>query len=252
MSPLIVETAQQLLDWEPPNVRPIIGRGLLLPGTKCIIFGQWGVGKSLITMDLGLCIATNRSWLGFPINRCSVMTVQTEIPKAQYQIRLKKYVHGNKLAVPPDFYVINESHLKLDKGAGAAALDAAISALKPKVLIIDPIYKVLSGDITSNYDVEKFLDQMDLYIKRYGIAVILVGHPKKPSNMNTEEGEVISPGHDLLGASYFMDWTDSAIFTKPIGDMRVELEFVKVRHAEEIIQPIRVKIDRNSLRTLMV
>lgn len=249
---LTVQTVQQLLDWEPPNVTPIVGKGLLLPGTKLIMFGQWGIGKSLIANDLAMCIATNRTWLGFPVNRCSVMTVQIEIPQIQYRERMKKYVKGNRLVPPPDYYVISESHLKLDKGAGAAALDAAIAALKPKVLIIDPIYKVLSGDISSNFDVEKLLDQFDLFIKRYGISVILIGHPKKPSMMPTMEGEVVSPGHDLLGASYFMDWADTAIFLKPVADMRLQLEFVKVRHGEDTLLPLQVRIDRSTLKVQLV
>jgi RecA-family ATPase len=249
---ITVETAAEFLAWTPPNITPIIGKGLLYPGTKFIMFGQWGIGKSLVAMDLAMCIATNRPWLGFPVHRQPVMSVQLEIPKMMFQKRLVKYITGTKCPVPPDLYLVNESHLKLDRGQGASALDTHLSMRKPRVLIIDPIYKVLSGDITSNYDVERLLDQMDLYIKRHGVSVILIGHPKKPALMQGQDGPVISAGHNLLGASYFMDWADTAISLEPISDLKMSMEFVKVRHAEEELKTLNIRIDRNTLKVHLV
>jgi RecA-family ATPase len=238
------ETTKELLSWTPPKVQEVISSGLLLPGSRMILFGRWGSWKSMLSMHMGFCTALGRPWLGFNTTVSSTLILQVEIPRAQLQKRVAKYVAGNQvLTLPDNLWFLTEPFIKLDKGIGISKLDAVLSIYRPRVLIIDPIYKVLSSDITRGYDVQSFLDNLDELIAKHSLSIVLVGHTRKP--IPTENGSDL--GHELIGSSYFQDWCDTLVNVYAEGDV-LTLTIPKCRHAEEELQPFQVIVDRNNIR----
>jgi len=66
-------------------------------------------------------------------------------------------------------------------------------------LVVDALYKVVSGHLVDEYDMRQFVDQMDILIKQFGIAIIIVHHPRK---QQLYEGQIIDMGgEDSLGPS---------------------------------------------------
>lgn len=241
-----VQSLKQLLAWQPPQTESIIGNGILLPQTRMVIYGLWKSWKSMFAQHTGFCLASGIPWLDFETSASSVLTVQLEIPKAVFRKRVEKYAQGNNL-FPANLYYISQHYLKLDREFGFAALDRAVSIVRPDVLIIDPVYKVLSGNISDSYDMMKLLDNLDNLIDKHQIAIILVTHTRKP--IVSESGEVVDRGlEDIMGSSYLPNWLDSAVGMKVIGQDLVQLSFTALRHAEEEVPAVMARISRQTLK----
>jgi len=239
------ETLQELLAWQPPKITYIIDKGILVPQTKLIIFGRWQTWKSMIAMHTGFCLATGRPWFGYNTVQTTNYSLQIEIPKPEYQKRVAKYCYGNGISSDNIFFR-TEYYIKLDQGYGLDDLTKEIEEAKPQVVIIDPIFKIVSGRLTDEYDMRKFMDRMDALMGTYKFALILIHHDRKPQIVG---GEIYQSASDIFGTSVFIDWCDTAIRTMEGGvDGEVIMQFEKVRHAEEEqIKPMTIRIDRRNL-----
>lgn len=234
-----------LMAWTPPHQSWVISHGLLIPQGKMIIFGKFQTWKSMLSIHLAFTIATGKDWFGFKTYRSPVYLLQVEVPQTQFRNRVVKYVTGNQITTE-DVWFATEHYIKLDKGFGLSELEKELSRTQPKVLIVDPIYKIVSGRMTDEYDMRQFMDRMDLLMEKYKFALILIHHDRK---MQLVEGQYVSAGaEDMFGTSIFIDWTDSSIRAQTTSkDGEVILTFEKARHADEELKPITIQIDRSNL-----
>lgn len=241
------ESLQDFLAWKAPYIRQLIGNGILIPQGKIILFGPYKSWKSMTSIDLAFKLATGKPWLGFPTTLSTVLVIQLEIPKAAYQERVRKYALGNKLSPLTNLYFLTIRSLKLDKGWGIALLDQWITEIKPQVIIVDPIFKVISGRLTDEYDVRQFTDRMDEVIDKHKVSLILIHHEGKDWII---EGERYDRGADAaFGSAVFGWWCDSSIElrTESEGSNVVDVSFPLLRLAEDDIKSFKVEIDRSNL-----
>jgi len=238
------DTLKELLEWTPPHQDYIIDRGILAPQTKLIIFGRFQTWKSMIAMHTGFCLATGRPWFGFKTKQSAVYSLQTEIPKPEFQKRIHKYCLGNQ-TYPDNIYLRTEHYIKLDEAYGNDDISKELEESLPQVLIIDPLYKVMRGRLTDDYDARRLIDRLDLLIAKYKVAIILVHHDRKPIVV---DGAIQQSAMDMFGSSIFIDWCDSSIRVNPLkADGEVVLTFEKARNAEEELKPLQIKVNRNDL-----
>ena len=219
---------------------------LLVPKARLILFGQWGSWKSMLAIHTTFCVSSGKPWIALPTTPSTTLLVQLEIPKVMFKERVLKYAKSHSL-YPTNIWFITEPYLKLDTPQGMAKLDAIMSVIKPKLLILDPTYRVLSGDITSNWQVEKLITNIDILADRYDCAVILIAHTRKPVQDISVPLTTIGWGHELLGASYFQDWTDSAVAVELLPNDTLKLHFTKARLSEVILPTMTIKVDRSTL-----
>lgn len=201
----------------------------------------------MTAIDLAFKLSTGKPWLGFKTTLSTVLVIQLEIPKAAYQKRIQKYALGNKLSPLNNLFFITIRNLKLDKGWGLALLDQWINEIHPQVIIIDPIFKVVSGRLTDEYDVRQFTDRMDEVIEKHKASIILIHHEGKDWIV---EGERYDRGADAaFGSAVFGWWCDSSIElrTESEGSNLVNMSFPLLRLAEDDIKPIKVEINRSNL-----
>ena len=243
--------------WQPPKVTNLVGnpkQNIVVPGSRTIIYGQWQTWKSMLTMDMGYALTTGTPWLGFPTMRSGVAILQIEIPKYMFQQRMISYLAPRNNIMPPNLFVASEPFYKMDAGP-QYDLDTQLVMLTRnygvRTIIIDPLYRTISRDVNNNHEVSRLLDFIDeKIIGVHGLAVVLVGHTKKP-NMD----EVVDPdsgrdmAHELIGASFLANWADTLIsvqHTNPALD-EVRITYEKTRHALERIQPQVVRVKRSTL-----
>lgn len=233
---------REFLQWEPNFPDAVLDKGLLYAGTKAILYGQYKAGKSPLVQRLALHLARGQPWLGFkvPSEGISVFYLQLEIPAPLFQKRVKSMTDGRWLTKKP-LTLWTEHYLKLDLDQGLSKLERYLDRWQPQVLIVDPIYKVLSADVTKPYAVTPFLDNMDKLLDRYdGMAIVLTHHGRKPS-IDEKEGKWGSD--DMLGAGLFSAWADSIIKVER-KDRELKLRFEVIRHAEEDIKPVTVTLEQ--------
>lgn len=211
----------------------------------------------MASIDLGLSLATGSKWLGLigtPADGVDVLYVQTEIPQPMLQGRAKIMASNYDLKLrtnsagiwkPGDhLFFLTEHFLKLDNANGYSQVLKAVQNLRPKVVILDPLYKMLSGDLLKADVATPFLDSLDQLIAKTNIALVIIAHPRK--------GEADETGaDDMLGSSLFPDWADTVIRASRTGGGKewdnVRLDFLKTRHATELIEPVEATVNRRSL-----
>ena len=240
------ESLPDFLAWKPPFTKQLIAGGLLIPQSRMILFGPYKSWKSMTAIDISFKLAGGKPWLGFPTTASRVLVIQLEIPKAEYQKRVQKYALGNHLN-PSNLNLVSIRNLKLDKGWGIALLDKWITQTKAQIVVIDPIYKVVSGRLTDEYDVRQFTDRMDEIMDRHSVSLILIHHEGKDWVV---EGERYNRGADAaFGSAVFGWWCDSSIElrTESEGSNVVNYSFPLLRLAEADIQPFKVVINREDL-----
>ena len=174
---------QNLADvWDdlPPLSPPLID-GVLRQGHKMLLAGPSKAGKSFALMELCVAIAEGIPWLGFPCAQGRVLYVNLEVDPASCWHRLKDVYTA--LGVPPD----NIRNLDVWNLRGSAV---PMDKLAPKLIrraqkrgyiaiVIDPIYKVITGDENSADQMAAFCNQFDLIASRLGCAVIYCHHHSK-------------------------------------------------------------------------
>ena len=245
------------LNWEPHYPEAYIGGGVLYAQNKAIVYGRKNSFKSMFAKGLSLSLIDGTPWLHFDIKgEHRVIYLQFEIPHPLLHKRLTKMIHfweannGKTGRVRKGLYVWSEPYLKLDSKAGMAILQRALAAIKPTVLIIDPLYKTLSGNILDPNSARTFVDSLDKLIAEHNFSLVLIHHTRK-GTLDEQGAELGAGEEDMLGSAVFAWWADTIIkVTKKGGHDRVErllVNFDIVRHAEDVIAPREVMFNRDTL-----
>ena len=164
-----------------PPLKEELIKGILRVGHKLLISGPSKAGKSFLLMNLAVCFATGSKWLGKQCKQGKVLYVNLELDEASCYHRFTEICAGMDInpetvqdlviwnlrgrAVPMDKltpFLINRY-----KGKGFVAI------------IIDPIYKVITGDENSATDMSLFCSYFDRAAIEINAAMIYCHHHSK-------------------------------------------------------------------------
>ena len=169
------------IEKDPPKPPEELITGILRRGHKMLISGSSKAGKSFLLMELCIALAEGEPWLGFPCKKSRVLYVNLEIdPASCYQRFLKIY---DALKLPKkhsrDIAIWNLR-------GNAVPLDKLVPKLIRRVrdqhfdaIIIDPIYKVITGDENNASEMAAFCNQFDKICAETGCATIYCHHHSK-------------------------------------------------------------------------
>ncbi len=168
---------------DPPALPEELIKGILRRGHKMLISGSSKAGKSFLLMELCVAIAEGRPWLGFPCMKGRVLYVNLEIDPASAVNRFLKIYEA--LGIPKT----NMDSIMLWNLRGhAVPLDQLVPKLvrrvrdqKLQAIIIDPIYKVITGDENNASEMGAFCNQFDKICTETGCSVIYCHHHSKGS-----------------------------------------------------------------------
>lgn len=165
----------------PPVLPEELIQGILRRGHKMLISGSSKAGKSFLLMELCIAIAEGISWLGFPCKKGRVLYVNLEIDPASAINRFLNIYTALGLPIrnADDIIIWNlRGH--------AVPLDQLVPKLIRRVrdqhldaIIIDPIYKVITGDENSASDMGAFCNQFDKICTETGSSTIYCHHHSK-------------------------------------------------------------------------
>ena len=178
------DTENLASEWDnPPELSPPLIEGVLRQGHKMLLAGPSKAGKSYALIELCAAIAENSKWLGFECSQGRVMYVNLELDRASCLHRFKEVYAALKLAPNNidkiDIWNLRGSTVPMDKLAPKLIRRAAKKDYI--AIIIDPIYKVITGDENSADQMAKFCNQFDKICSELGCAVIYCHHHSKGS-----------------------------------------------------------------------
>lgn len=164
-----------------PELAPPLIDGVLRQGHKMLIAGPSKAGKSYALIELCCAIAEGKKWLEWNCTQGKVMYVNLELDRASCLHRFKDVYTA--LGIAPD----NLSNIDIWNLRGRSV---PMDKLAPKLIrraskknyiaiIIDPIYKVITGDENSADQMSHFCNQFDKVCTELGCAVIYCHHHSK-------------------------------------------------------------------------
>jgi len=242
-----IQSYQELLLWNPPPLKAIVGAGILYEQTKAVLFGDPKLGKSLLAQQLAFCLVLGLPFLGFPTVKSKVLYVQSEIAKILFKERIEDTGKGlvqQGFQIPyGELFLSTTFGFHLDKDIAAVELSKAVGLLKPDVVILDPKYKLISN--SGEDAIIHLTDTIDKLIANYGVTVVLIDHARKPRMASS--GSIVDMGGTELRGPIIEQWVDSALRIQGnINDDNRLLSF-ELRHARQLLQPKQIRLDRQKV-----
>jgi RecA-family ATPase len=164
----------------PPLADELI-EGMLRKGHKMLVAGPSKAGKSFLLIEMCIAIAEGSMWLGRQCAPGRVLYVNLELDRASCLHRFK------------DVYVAlgqDPGHIDNIEIWNLRGKAVPMDKLAPKLIrraekkgftavVIDPIYKVITGDENSASEMARFCNQFDKVCTSLGCAVIYCHHHSK-------------------------------------------------------------------------
>lgn len=166
-----------------PELAPPLIDGVLRQGHKMLIAGPSKAGKSFALIGMCVSIAEGLPWFGWECAQGRVLYVNLELDRASCLHRFKD-VYTSMGAAPNNLANIDIWNLRgRSKPMDELAPSLIRRALKtrPIAVIIDPIYKVITGDENSADQMAQFCNNFDKVADSLGCAVIYCHHHSKGS-----------------------------------------------------------------------
>lgn len=194
----VVQLADQLLDaqaTDPDKVELLdldglrklrppswLVRGQLVEDGLNLLYGAPGAGKSFLALDWSLSIATGQPWLDQPVKEGTVVYVAGE-GAVGLRSRIEAWVEFHNT---PNIDRFKTWPVPVNLWSGdTAALESKLKRLpdSPVLLVIDTVARCMpGGDENDTADMTLVVDTVDRLRRRYGMAALLVHHPRKGSD----------------------------------------------------------------------
>lgn len=167
---------------DPPKVPEELIKGVLRRGHKCILAGPSKAGKSFSLMELAIAISEGGKWMDhFECAKGSVLYINLEIDPASTINRFANIYKAKG---------IKPKHAKDIDIWNLRGFAVPLNQLTPKIIrrirdkhidaiILDPIYKVITGDENSASDMGKFCNEFDKICTTTGASMIYCHHHSK-------------------------------------------------------------------------
>jgi RecA-family ATPase len=170
-------------DWDdlPPLADALIS-GVLRQGHKMLLAGPSKAGKSFALIELCIAIAEGKTWLGrFSCAQGRVLYINLELDRPSCLHRFKDVYTALGLAPDNlrniDIWNLRGASVPMDKLAPKLIRRAGKKGYT--AVILDPIYKVITGDENSADQMAKFCNQFDVVCRALDCAVIYCHHHSK-------------------------------------------------------------------------
>lgn len=202
-----------------PELSPPLIDGILRQGHKMLIAGPSKAGKSFALIEMCCAIAEGRKWLGWGCAKGRILYVNLELDRASCLHRFKDvytalgWLPNNLQNI--DIWNLRGKSVPMDKLA--PKLIRRAQKKNYIAIVIDPIYKVITGDENSADQMAAFCNQFDKVCTELGASVIYCHHHSKGSqggkrSMDRASGSgVFARDPDALMDLIELDLTEAAL-----------------------------------------
>lgn len=212
MSGLPVERAH-LLAACPPERRWLI-EGLWADQGVGIVGGEPKCCKSFLALDMAVAVAAGVPCLRhFPTAQTGrVLLYAAEDALHVVRLRLEGIARAAGVALADlDIQVITAPSVRLDLADDQRRLSDTVTALRPRLLVLDPFVRLHRIDENASAEVAPLLAYLRELQRSAGLAVVLVHHARKGAGK-------IRAGQALRGSSELHAWGDSNLYLRRADD----------------------------------
>ena len=153
-------------------------QGILRCGHKLLIASSSKAGKSFLLIELAVAISEGRKWLGFQCKQGKVLYVNLEIDRPSFRKRIVDIYKALGVKTKHQFDVWNLRGKAMPMDKLAPKIIRKNQTAHYDAIIVDPIYKTITGDENNASDMAAFCNQFDK-IAESGASVIYCHHHSK-------------------------------------------------------------------------
>ena len=215
-------------------------------GEYIMISGKTGIGKSIVALHLGFCLANGYPFYGYKTAKQEVSYIAMEGGRGNWKDRIKKVAPQYKsssnlffdLIEPHDLLKENRRKLLLEKCRGS------------KVVIFDNLRQVTAGQYLSPEYAAEWIKVYQAFLKELGAVGVVTHHIKKKDNRYLVDPDDV---YQLKGATEYVDVATTVLLIErqkqrasengrysKSDPNRLAIYFAKTRIATEILHPIKV------------
>ena len=149
-----------------------IVEGLLPAEDVHVAVGDSGLGKTPLAYQLGLCVATGKPFLGFPVQRGRVLYFDGENGLDQIKSIGESLCRFLQIQdYPTEFLVRN----------GETGIAEAAKHYNPSLIIVDTLRALYPDAERSNDEMARLLNDLRAISRRTRSSILLLHHPRKPN-----------------------------------------------------------------------
>ena len=166
-----------------PPLAPEQIEGILRVGHKMCVVGPSKAGKSFLLIELAIAVAEGGKWLGRKCRPGKVLYVNLEVDGISCKHRIRdvykslgysKKTNGNLV-----LWNLRGRTMPLDKLVPKTVRRIQKDSVKFDLIIIDPIYKVLTGDENSASEMAAFCGHIDRLARDCKATLVFCHHHSK-------------------------------------------------------------------------
>jgi RecA-family ATPase len=179
---IVIRDAAYYLSERPP-IEYIVER-LIAESSVNVWFGQWGAKKTWAAIDLAVCVASGKQWLGMATEPCNVLIIDEESGDTRLANRIKDTMRGElgqmaNASVPIKSVSLAQFNL-LKRPDDADLLARLVLEQDAKLIIIDALADVmLGGDENAVKDTQPVFANLRFIAELTGAAFIVIHHANK-------------------------------------------------------------------------
>jgi len=179
---IVIRDAAYYLSERPP-IEYIVER-LIAESSVNVWFGQWGAKKTWAAIDLAVCVASGKQWLGMAVKPCNVLIIDEESGDTRLANRIKDTMRGElgqlaNASVPIKSVSLAQFNL-LKRPDDADLLARLVLELDAKLVIVDALADVmLGGDENAVKDTQPVFANLRFIAELTGAAFIVIHHANK-------------------------------------------------------------------------
>jgi len=164
-----------------PPLKEELIPGVLRVGHKMLLAGPSKAGKSFLLINLAVSIAEGADWIGLNCKQGRVCYVNLELDSASCFMRFRE-IYAKKGIEPKhadnlDIWNLRGHAVPMNKLA--PVMIHRFKDRKYVAVIIDPIYKVITGDENNATEMSQFCSYFDRVATEMGVSVIYCHHHSK-------------------------------------------------------------------------
>jgi hypothetical protein len=200
------------------------------------------VGKSWLGLDMALSVASATRCLGRfrVLDPGPSLVYLAEDSLQALRQRVSALARHRELSLSGlDLHVITAPILRLDDGRDRRRLFNTVGALRPRLLLLDPLVRMHRLNENDSREVSGLLSHLRELQRLYDVAILLVHHTRK--------GGASEDGESLRGSIDFWAWSDSNLYLKRRdGHLRLAME----HRSAAALEPIALRlVDTDELTT---
>ena len=200
----------------------------LCRGASVLFAGPTGVGKSSLTMQLGISFAAGVPCFGFePTGPMKALIVQAENDEGDMAEMRDGVLNGIRLTDDQKELALTRVLIvHEDSKTGpqfTAILDKLLEEHHPDLVFVDPAFSYLGGDANSQKEVTPFLrNLLNPLIHRHNVGLWLNHHTNKPAPAKDKKAPPVDLGAYLgAGSAEWCNWARGVVALQPGPKTRI-------------------------------